>query len=168
MSSTLPVLISADKELSVVPTWRARGADDLEFSVPLEVDGVVLEGLTLRGRVRRSLPDREVVFQIEFHGPRIIGGAVCRIEWKPLSAHNNKGIGPKELRHLLQKGSHHHRFDLNWAWSQDAVLKGDMPIAVPLKEEPKNFRALLGVVGEEFRINRIQEVPIPPWEPAML
>jgi hypothetical protein len=37
MSSTLPVLISADKELSVVPTWRARGADDLEFSVPLEV-----------------------------------------------------------------------------------------------------------------------------------
>jgi hypothetical protein len=165
----LPALVAADKELAGEPAWRpGRGPDDLEMSVPLEIEGIVIEGLTLRGRVLKSLPDREVAFQLEYHGPRIIGGPICRIDWKPLGTHSNRGVGPKDLRHVLQKWSHHHRFDLNWARSEEGVLRGEIPIAVPLETDPKNFRDLLGVVGKEFKIARIQVIGIPPWEPAML
>lgn len=168
MSSNLPALVVADKVLGSVPTWVERGPDGLDFTVPLEADDVVIEGLSLRGRVHKSLPDRDVIFQIEFHGAQIIGGPICRIEWRPLSAHNNKGLGPKELRHILQTGSHHHVFDLNWNHSREGVLRGELPIAVPLGEDPRNFRELLALVGKEFRINKIQQITVPPWAPVML
>ena len=168
MPATLPSLVQGEKTITAVPAWVERGPDGLEFTSPLEIDGVVLEALTLRGRARKSLADREVIFQLEYHHAQIIGGAVCRIEWRPLSAHSNKGLGPRSLRHIIQVGSHHHRFDLNWQHSQDSVLRGDLPIAVPINDDPENFRALLAVVGKEFRIRRIQSITVPPWEPSML
>jgi hypothetical protein len=168
MPTELPGLISADKLLSIIPAWVERGPDGLEFTAPLEADGVVIEGLNLRGRARKSLIDREVIFQLEYHRPQIVGGPVCRIEWRPLNAHNNKGLGPKEWRHMLQTGSHHHRFDLNWARSPEACLRGDIPVAVPINDDPKNFRALLALVGKEFRVNKIQQITVPPWAPTMI
>lgn len=168
MSSDIPLLVAADKLLVSAPAWAERGPDSLEFSAPLEVDGVILQGFSLRGRARKSLSDRNVTFQLECHRPQIVGGPVCRIEWRPLNGHSNKGLGPKEFRHVIQVGSHHHRFDLNWARSPEGVLRGDLPIAVPIIDDPQNFRALLALVGKEFRINKIQQVTVPPWEPAML
>src|SRR5262249_55601498 len=167
MPNKIAGLVLAEKSLLDVPVWTVRGADALEFSAPLEVDGVTVEALTLRGRARKPLPDREVVFQLEYHHARIIGGPVARIEWRPLNAHSNKGLGPEHLKHVIQSGSHHHCFDLNWGWSREAVLRGELPIARPI-DEPNNFRALLAVIGKEFRINNIQLVTPPPWEPRML
>lgn len=167
MPTKIAGLVAATKVLAGVPTWGERGAEGLEFSAPLEIDGVTVEGLTLRGRARKPLADREVAFQLEYHHAQIIGGAVGRIEWRPLNPHSNKGLGPKHLRHVIQAGTHHHRFDLNWQHSQEAVLRGNLPIAVPL-DDPGNFRALLAVVGKEFKISNIQWVTLPPWEPRML
>lgn len=168
MPTKLQNLVTAGKTLVTAPSWVERGPDGLEFLASMEIDGVVVEGLSLRGRARKSLPDREVVFQLEYRHAQIIGGPVCRIEWRPLSAHCNKALGPKELRHIVQEGSHHHRFDLNWQLSNDAVLRGDLPIAVPINDDPKSFRALLAIVGKEFRIKRIQLITVPPWQPTML
>jgi hypothetical protein len=163
----LPALVIAEKELIVTPTWIDRGADSLDFTAPLEIDGVAVEGLTLRGRARKPLADREVVLQLEYHGAEVVGGPICRIEWRPLNKHNNKGLGPKHLQHIIQDGSHHHPFNLNWERSQTAVLRGELPIAVPI-DDPGSFRGLLAVVGKEFRIRRIQCVAVPPWEPKLL
>jgi hypothetical protein len=138
MPTKIEGLVAAHKVLLDVPVWTERGADGLDFSVPLEIDGVTVEALTLRGRARKPLPDREVIFQLEYHHAQIVGGPIARIEWKPLNTHNNKGLGPKHLRHVLQTGSNHHRFDLNWKRSQEGVLEGQLPIAVPLDEEPEN------------------------------
>ena len=168
MPDRIEGLVSARKSLSDVPAWAERDVDGLEFSVPLEINGVTIEALTLRGRARKPLADREVILQLEYHHARIIGGPIARIEWRPLNTHSNRGLGPKDLQHVLQSGSHHHCFDLNWRWSKEGVLKGLLPIALPLAEDPANFRALLGVVGKEFRIENIQLIEIPPWEPRML
>lgn len=168
MNFDLPALVAAEKSMSSTMDWVERGPDSLEFTVPLEIDDVVIQGLMFRGRTRKSLMDREVVFQLEFHRQEIVGGSICRIEWKPLNIHNNKGLGPQKFRYIQQKYSHHHRFDLNWERSQEAVLKGDLPIAIPLDPDPPNYRELLAVVGKEFRINKIQSVTVPPWAPAML
>lgn len=168
MPTRLPTLVNATKSLGSVPTWVERGPTGLEFTVPLEIDGVVIEGLGLRGRACKPRADREVIFQLEYRHPQIVGGPCCRIEWRPLGAHSNKGLGPKQFRHKLLVGSHHHRFDLNWERSPEAVLRGDLPIAVPINDDPKGFRPLLAVVGKEFKIIKIQQIPIPPWEPSML
>jgi hypothetical protein len=171
MPTKIAGLIAAEKDLIDVPAWNERGADGLDLSAPLEIDGVVVEGLTLRGRTRKPLQDRELIFQLEYRHSQIIGGPVSRIEWRPLNPHSNKGIGPKHLQHAIQDCSHLHPFDLNWERSQEAVLRGDLPIAVPLTEhwpEPENFRAFLAVVGKAFRIRNIQIVTPPPWQPTML
>jgi hypothetical protein len=167
MPTKIEGLVLAKKTLLDTPAWIVRGADVLDFSAPLEVDGVTVEALTLRGRARKPLPDRELVFQLEYRHAHIIGGPVARIEWRPLNPHSNKGLGPKHLRHVIQSGSHHHCFDLNWQRSKDEVLRGELPIALPI-EDPGNFRALLAVVGKEFRIDNIQLVTSPPWEPTLL
>jgi hypothetical protein len=161
-------IVTLEKELAVQPQWFERAPHCLDLVVPLETKGVVIEGLTFRGRTGRSLPDRDITFQLEFHHPHIVGGPICRIDWRPFGAHNNKGIGPKEFRHMLQKGSHHHRFDLNWARSPEKVCRGEIPIAVPIIDDPENFRALLALVGKEFNIKGIQTITVPPWAPTML
>lgn len=168
MPANIPKVVLAKKTLVAAPSWVERGSDGLEFVATLESDGVVLEALSLRGRARKSLADREVVFQLEYHQAQIVGGPICRIEWRPVSAHCNRGLGPKDLRYVIQTGSHHHRFDLNWKWSQDAVRRGNLPIAVPINDDPENFRALLAVVGKEFNIKNIQLITVPPWQPLML
>ncbi len=167
MPDKIEGFVASEKTLIDVPAWIARGTDGLEFSASLEMGDVTIQGLTLRGRARRSLADREVAFQLEYHHAQIIGGAVARIEWRPLNPHSNKGLGPKHLRHIIQAGSHHHPFDLNWRQSRDSVLQGHLPIAVPF-DDPNNFRALLALVGKEFRIANIQLVTPPPWEPAFI
>lgn len=168
MPTRLPKLVAAKKALAFVPIWAEQTATSLGFLVPLEIDGVVVEGLTLRGKACTRMADREVMFQMEYRHNQIAGGPCCRIEWLPLNGHSNKGVGPAEFRHFLQTGSHHHRFDLNWKRSQEAVWRGELPIAVPIAPEPKNFRALLGLVGSEFTISDLQRIPLPPWQPAML
>jgi hypothetical protein len=167
MAADLPELVRAAKVLSTSPTWVDRGPDAIGFTASLEIGEVVIEGLTLRGRCRTSLVDREVILQLEYHAPQIAGGPICRIEWRPLNSHNNKGLGSKEWQHRILNGTHHHRFDLNWAHSEAGCLRGDIPIAVPL-DDPPNYRAFLAVVAEEFRIDGIQRVPVPPWQPTMI
>jgi hypothetical protein len=54
MISNLPALVSIDKVLFAATTWIQRGPDTLEFAVSLEdTDGVVIEGLTLRGPCKK-------------------------------------------------------------------------------------------------------------------
>src|SRR6476620_2471785 len=124
MPTRIEGLISANKALHGVPVWRERNRDALDFSVPLEIEGVTVEALTLRGHALKSIADRDLIFQLEYHHALIIGGPVARIEWHPLRPHSNRGLGPKEFRHIIQDKSHHHRFDLNWRHSKDGVLRG--------------------------------------------
>ncbi len=93
---------------------------------------------------------------------------MCRIEWRPLSAHNNKGLGPLAYQHLLQSGSHHHSFEINWAHCASQVRRGTLPLSVPIKDEPEDFGKLLALVGSEFKISNMDLVPVPPWQFEML
>jgi hypothetical protein len=134
----------------------------------LQIDDVVVEGLQFRAVARKQLPDEMITFQLEYHPHGEIGGPLCRIEWRPLSGHNNKGRGPKEWQNKVIVGCHHHSFDLNFRYAQDELRKGTLPIAIPLEDSPKDFNLLLGFVKKEFRINNIEWLEVPPWEPILL
>jgi hypothetical protein len=168
MTVELPALFQCEKAIAVAPDWVARDSEALTVVTPLEIDGVVIEGLQFRATARKRLPEEMVTFQLEYHPPNEIGGPLCRIEWKPLSGHNNKGRGPKDWQNKIITGCHHHAFDLNLKYAEKELRRGILPIAIPLVDSPGNFGKLLDLVKKEFRINNIEWLEVPPWEPTLV
>jgi hypothetical protein len=168
MQHDIEALFCAEKMLATTPTWVHRDSDCMEIVCSIEIDGIVKEGMSFRLTARKSMPDEMVTAQLEFHPPGEAGGALARVEWRPLSAHNNRGLGPKEYRHRLIEGCHHHSFEANLKFAESEIRKGRLPVALPLKESPANFDALLDFVSKEFRITNIQWIEAPPWEPLLV
>jgi hypothetical protein len=168
MPQDIEGLFRAEKMLAAQPAWVQRDSDCLEIVCSVEIDGVVKEGLFFRLTARKSMPDEMVTAQIEFHPPGEAGGPLARIEWKPLSSHNNRGLGPKEYRHRLIEGCHHHAFESNLKFAEIEIRKGRLPVALPLRESPADFDALLDLVSKEFRITNIHWIEAPPWEPLLV
>jgi hypothetical protein len=155
--------------LAIEPTWAARDGEALEILCPLEIDGTVVEGLYFRARARKLMPDGVVTLQLEYHPANERGGPLSRIEWRPLRSHNKKGRGPKAFQNRLIEGCHYHPFELNLKHAPNELRQnGNLPIAVPLVDSPKNFDGVLRIVKEEFRITNIEWVEVPPWEPILV
>jgi hypothetical protein len=171
MSVDLPSLFAAPKTLPVQPLWRRRANDKwLRLVSPLDIDGITVEGFRFGASCHSELSDRAVTFQLEYHPVRrgSKGGPLCRIEWRPLSGHNNKGAGPPEFRYVVLSGNHHHPFELNWSHAPNQVRRGTLPIAIPILDELDSYREALAFVGKEFRINNVMSCPVPPWEGQLL
>jgi hypothetical protein len=168
MSHDLEALFGADKVLAIAPVWVQRDSDLLEIVCPLEIEDTVVEGLIFRLTARKTMPDEMVTAQLEYHPAGESGGPLARVEWKPLSSHNNRGLGPKEWRNRLMLGCHHHSFEMNLKHCPSELRKGRLPVAVPLGASPADFDALLGFVKKEFRISNIEWVETPPWEPRLV
>jgi hypothetical protein len=168
MALELAALIGSDKTLAIEPNWAERDSEGLAIICPLEIGGVTIEGLQFRATAKKRLPEEMVTLQVEYHPPAELGGPLCRLEWRPISAHNNKGRGPIEWQHRLIRGCHYHPFDVNMEFAEKELRQGNLPIALPLADSPVNFDGLLVLVKKEFRINNIELVRAPPWEPTLL
>jgi hypothetical protein len=168
MTLDLPSLHSATKLFSSPPDWVKRDKDNVVLIAPLEIDGVTVAGLQFRATILRTRPDECVTFQLEYFPPRGTpkGGPIARIEWRPLRPHNNKMIGPKELQNVLQTGTHHHQFEMNWRHNKSLVNKGILKLSCPIEPEP-SYDELLAFTGKEFRIQNIDLTPVPPWEGSL-
>lgn len=166
----LAEIFHAEKLLPLQPLWMKEANDRLALVSPLDVDGITLEGLRLRVTAIVTRIDECVTAQVEYVPPKrdVRGGALARIEWKPLKGHNNKNVGPLELRNIVQYGSHHHSFDLNWNQQAAKLRSGNLPISVPLDPDPINFKALVDLIGQEFRIRNIDWIELPQWQPNLL
>ncbi|RNF33977.1 hypothetical protein A7A09_013815 [Paracoccus methylarcula] len=170
MSEELEKFWSADKELSVDPDWKRREKDEFVRLVsPLDINGVTVEGLRFTVSAHIYMPDRSVTFQIEYESVQHPKGVpMVRFEWRPRSPHNNKGLGPLEYRYIALTGTHIHPFDLNWAYSQNQVRKGNLPIAVPVQQEIGSYDEALAFVETKFRIKGVTGIPAPPWTSKMI
>ncbi len=93
-----------------------------------------------------------------------------RLDWRPVSAHNNRGIGPVDLRFQLIDGSHHHRLALNAAAEMglSRAMAENLPIAEPVLPEPVNWEAFLAIAGDRWRIPDLVNTPYPPWQYGLL
>ncbi|MCB1466095.1 MAG: hypothetical protein KDK08_02825 [Rhizobiaceae bacterium] len=166
MTIDLEKIWNEDKELSVEPDWKRRAQDEfVRIVCPLDAGGITYEGLNFTASAHIYMPDRSVTFQVEFHPPRRDqrGGPISRIEWRPRSPHNNKGVGPPEHRHKPIVGCHVHPFGLNWNHSASQVRKGNLPIAIPINPGFGSYEEALEYVEKEFRINGVRSLPPPPW-----
>ncbi len=160
---------NADKDIAVYPAgWKSgpNGQRSLKLSVPLMIDGVVLEGFNLIGSTIIDLPDRNVTFVLNYKDPKGFerGIQVAKAEWKPIPGHNNKGWGPDHLRFIEQTGSHCHCFNDNVALGKDLWKDNKLPLALPIEPDPQTFEDFLEFVGKKFRILNILSVERPPWD----
>jgi hypothetical protein len=164
-------LHTTSKRLIAPPQeWAERAnPDELFWASPIEINGVAVEGFRFRMTAMRSMPEEAVTCQLEYHERRKIGGPLCRVDWKPMHAHDNKAHGPPDLRHkrFAVSHSHHHEFNVNWSYAASMVRKGNLPIAVDLSPEPPNFSEFLAFLEKELRIEGLGVVPRPPWQATL-
>ena len=169
---TLPELYLMPKRVSggPAPRWVEEQNGVLRLLATLEDDlGIIMEGLTLRGRAFKYRPDQDVMLQLEFpHDRQRTDNAIERIEWNSSRTHNNKGRGPQSLQHVVQRGTHLHAFDLNWLDDEQRMRKRNLPIAKPISERFQGFTELLEFAGKRFRISNLADLPNPPQERPLL
>jgi hypothetical protein len=174
MPNRLPLLIAATKTLASSPKWQEHD-DQFRLTVALDIDGVTQMGLRLLGRCSRDYADQNLTFQIEYQFMGINKPApVTRIDWRPISFHQNLNIGPIEWQLAKFDGSHIHPFQENFDWmignGQPLVdnIKKNLPIAVPLEIDPSDVAAMVAFMGEAFNINGVNAIPAPPWKAPRL
>jgi hypothetical protein len=164
MGIDLREIVDGEKTLAGAIVWAPVSAFDDGFEVPLNLNGVTVEGLRLRGKASRLQPDEGYTLQLEFcpAGRRI--GALDRIDWRPHHDHNNKGKGPEPYRFTLLNGCHHHQFSLNWYEPEQRMLSGNLPIAVPMEPKLESQAALFAFAENWFRISKMSRCPVPMWQ----
>jgi hypothetical protein len=164
MSADLFRFWNAEKELSVFPEWKGDGSEYMRLVAPMDIDSVTEQGLLFTAKFHIYSPDACVTFQLEYQSREFPKGRpFARFEWKPKAPHNNKGLGPENLKYTLIHGTHFHPFDLNWLHSEVKVRRGELPIALPVTQNIETFKDALEFTRNLFRINNVAEIQMPPW-----
>jgi hypothetical protein len=162
-------VLSSTKTISIATNWVKGDDERLWVVAPLEIDGITVQGLILRVRVFKDRPDEDALFQLEFeHDPKRKDKAIERIDWKPSHTHENRGNGPPDFRFIRQNCTHYHQFDLNWLSNENRLKMDNLPVAVPISDDPVDFKGILAFVGKNFRISNIELIGQPGWEPRLL
>lgn len=154
------------KTLSVPVSWITEGRN-FRFQVPLDIDGITEPGLTLIGRASTAVADRHVSLNLAYRTPEGAGGTFERLDWRPIDPHNNKGDARADLAWTQISGTHHHPWALNEHLRMEEALD-DLPVAEPVQPEPTTWTELLRVAARIWKIDGLQDLPLPPWEPSLL
>jgi hypothetical protein len=133
-----------------------------------DADGVGLEGIRLRLVASAFRRLQDVTATLEVAGGR---SHVCiaRLDAWPSGPHLNlRSRRHAVLRHLPPKidGSHVHRFEDNARLGHSAFGPGthaNLPVAAQIPGSLGSFRDFLRVVGNEFRIDGLDDVDPPVW-----
>ena len=133
----------------------------LEFVTSLEVDSITLEGVRLRGRAIKSLPESDTMFQLEMrYGSE--WHHLCRLDWRPKHSHTDQ-VGPISDRANFS-GSGWHSFDNNSKYGLWTLRDGNLPRAVAIAPEPQNFIDVLKEVERRMLIDNACDIAAPNWE----
>lgn len=167
MSTPFKTLVESDKLIAGAPTWKDQHKDPKDdqqrIVAALQIGESVFQGLELVGRVRLGVRNAYVSFSLIYLPTDNRRDAVRlgRIDWRPLTPHEN--IHPNTPADLIGEvvGSHHHRFELNWSDRLNAPLKS-LPIAEEISPDYQSYNELLDGVGDLFRISNAASLPS-PW-----
>jgi hypothetical protein len=142
----------------------------MAFLTPLEVDGVTIAGLALRGVCYQHRPDEAVMLQMEAAMPGLRTRVpLVRLDWRPATGgHKNPRRGPDLHAKRFITGSHLHPFELNWLFAAEVMRTGNLPFATAVSPDPNDFAEVLDLVGSVFRISNISLIETPSWSRKLL
>ena len=169
MLAALTTFLAAEKALTTPVHWIDTEGH-LDFRATLEIGGITGEALLLFGRATASLPDAAVTLGLCWTGAPGRYSHFDRLDWRPVHVHNNKGMGPIDLRFRLIEGTHHHRLAQNAALEMGILraMAENLPIAEPVLPEPVSWEAFLAIAAERWRIHDLVTTPYPPWQYGLL
>jgi hypothetical protein len=152
--------------------WSAADPADnaMGFLAPLEVDGVTIAGLALRGVCYQHRPDEAVMLQMEAATPGLRTRVpLVRLDWRPATGgHKNPQRGLDLHAKKFIAGSHLHPFELNWILATEVMRTGNLPFATAVNPDPGTFEEVLDLVGNMFRISNIRLIETPSWSRRLL
>jgi hypothetical protein len=165
-------LVERVKSIAAPVTWSAPDPKDgrLQFLVPLDIDGVTVAELALRGVAYETRQDADVMLQLETG----IAGVrtrvpLARLDWLPLSPiHRNPFRGPPEMQGRLISGSHAHLFEHNWLEAEQRMMRGNLPVAEAMPANCNTFAGMVAYAERVLRIGGLDGLPEPPWAPRLL
>jgi hypothetical protein len=165
MASPFDPLVFGWKEIASSVEWSSPADPEdghVAFLVPLEIDGVTIAEFALRGGAYEQHADKAVMFQLEIGSLGVrTRTPLVRLDWRPLNPiHKN----PDKV---LISGSHVHRFEANWLESEQRMRTGNLPVAEKIAEI-HTFTELLDFAKILFRINNIEQIPVPEWSPKLI
>lgn len=161
-----PVLPTGKKVETTRFDLHTAAAETIEMIVPLATaEGVGLEGVRLQlvAWPYRRLYD--ITGVLEVPGGRSFV-AIARLDaWPPDRHMNVQARGFPGLGHLpaIVDGHHVHRFDDNAKLGMRAFGAGNLPLAAPVTARLESFRDFLRILGAEFHIDGLDEIPPPDW-----
>ena len=165
MASPFDTLVYGWKDIANAVEWSSPA--DLEdghiqFLVPLEIEGITIAEFSLRGGAYEQHVDKALMFQLEIGSPGVrTRTPLIRIDWQPLNPiHKN----PDKV---IISGSHVHPFEANWLESDQRMRTGNLPVAEKMSEI-HTFTDLLDFAKILFRINNIDDIPVPEWSPKLI
>jgi len=172
MAGPFHPLVQRWKSLASPITWSAPSPIDgkLEFLAPLDIDGITIAELALRGIAFETRPDADVTLQLEtgLSGTRT-RIPLIRLDWRPFSPfHKNDRKGPPDLQGLIIRGSHFHPFEWNWLEDAQRMRSGNLPVAEEITDPLQTFIEMLDFAQTLFRIGDITSITEPEWAPKLI
>lgn len=161
----LTTFIEAEKTLSGPVDW-VPDHSNLRFAIALDIDGITEAGMLLHGRARFFPPERDITLGLSWKDPSGQGGNFERLDWRPIHAHNNKGLGPTEHRFILIEGIHRHCLAANAALAMGMrrAMAERLPVAMPVEPDPPDWSSLLALAAHFWNLQGIVHISPPPWQ----
>jgi hypothetical protein len=165
MLRVLRDFIAAPKTLAGPVRWIASPPHWV-FVTVLDIGGVTEPGFQLRGRASLALPGQDVSLQLIRTDLGRRGRNFDRLDWRPLQPHRNKQHSESRLAFREITGSHRHPVVENAAHPAGllAALDVNLPVAVPLDEDPPDWAALAALAGRLWSIAGLGDAAAPPWQ----
>lgn len=163
MPFTHAEILEAQKQVRPLRAWLpADESGIIRWRSALSIEGATVEGLFLHGRATASEPGRDVSFMLEHSPAGQKKRTIDRLDWRPITGHSNRMIGPAEFRLMIIEGSHRHSFYENL--TSDGVLReGNLPIAVPILDPLETFGAFIAFVEKTYKVEGLGNLPAPDW-----
>lgn len=111
-------------------------------------------------------PDRNVTLGLSWDDPTGRGSSFDRLDWRPLDAHTNRGLGPPRHRLAVIEGSHHHPLAENAVLPMGLLrtIAENLPVALPINPDPPDWPAFLAVAEQRWNLHGLRSAPLPPWQ----
>lgn len=144
--------------------WAPGNGDALVLTLPIETSEPVQSTTWIAWRTVRKALERDVSATLitTYRGKDYI---TWRMDWRPAQPHLNK-YGPKGVRGVnVHTGIHD--FALNAQLGLISMQTKNLPICIPVDQEPHNFGAFVRFVCDRLDVTLTEQILSPPWSSTL-
>lgn len=155
----------AEKNAGEPTGWRSGShPDSLRMTVPLDVQAKTVGTASLLFRAVQRSPDKNASISLiaTIQGRDL---RAWRMDWKPIHPHTNL-LGPRELRGLTSHTGIHD-FECNARLGLTHMQTGDLPLCIPVEDEPHDFGAFVRYALRKLRVSQTEPILDPPWSATL-